>query len=42
MEQEDLANQSIYDHQIHLLDGTPVSFSKYSGKVLLIVNVASE
>jgi len=32
---------SIYDLQADALDGKPVSFRRYKGKVLLIVNVAS-
>jgi len=33
---------SIYDFNVTSIDGKEVSMSKYRGKVLLIVNVASE
>lgn len=33
---------SIYDFKMNSLDGTPVDFSQYKGKTLLIVNVASK
>ena len=33
---------SIYDFKMNALDGTPVDFSQYKGKNLLIVNVASK
>jgi glutathione peroxidase len=33
---------SIYDFKMNALDGTPVDFTKYKGKNLLIVNVASK
>lgn len=36
------AGPSIYDFTINDLSGKPVSFSKYKGKKLLIVNTASE
>ncbi|MFC4599579.1 glutathione peroxidase [Cohnella hongkongensis] len=32
---------SIYDFQVHAINGTPVNMSVYRGKVLLIVNTAS-
>ena len=35
-------NMSIYDFNIKTIDGEEVSMSKYKGKVLLIVNVASK
>ncbi|MGB8259955.1 MAG: glutathione peroxidase [Terracidiphilus sp.] len=34
--------KSIYDFTMKSIDGQPVSLSSYSGKVLLIVNVASK
>jgi len=37
-----LAFESPYDMKINALDGTPVDFSRYKGKTLLIVNTASE
>src|SRR5690606_1539181 len=33
---------SLYDFEIKALDGTPISFSQYKGKILLIVNTASK
>ena len=33
---------SIYDFEVKTIDGEMISLSKYKGKVLLIVNVASE
>lgn len=33
---------SIYDFKINSIDGTPVDFSAYKGKTLLIVNTATE
>ncbi len=33
---------SLYDFEIKALDGTPISFSQYKGKKLLIVNTASK
>lgn len=35
-------SKSIHAFTMKLLDGTPVSLSKWSGKVLLVVNTASE
>ena len=35
-------NMNIYDFNVMNIDGKEVSLSKYKGKVLLIVNVASE
>mgnify|MGYP006354213601 FL=1 len=35
-------NMSIYDFNVKTIDGEEVSMSKYKGKVLLIVNVASK
>lgn len=35
-------NMSIYDFNVKDIDGKEISMSKYKGKVLLIVNVASE
>ena len=35
-------NMSIYDFDVKTIDGNEISMSKYKGKVLLIVNVASE
>jgi glutathione peroxidase len=35
------AQPSLYDLEAPSIDGTPVKFSEYKGKVLLIVNVAS-
>jgi glutathione peroxidase len=32
---------SVYDYQVHALDGTPVDLGKYKGTVTLVVNVAS-
>ena len=32
---------SIYDFNVRTIDGQEISMSKYKGKVLLIVNVAS-
>lgn len=34
--------QSIYDFEVNDIDGNPVKLEKYSGKVCLIVNVASK
>lgn len=34
--------QSIYDFKINSLEGEEIDFSKYKGKTLLIVNVASK
>ena len=36
------AEGSLYDFEISALDGTPVNFSRYRGKKLLIVNTASK
>lgn len=36
------AEGSLYDFVIPALDGTPVPFSRYRGKKLLIVNTASK
>jgi glutathione peroxidase len=36
------AKKSIYDFQVTTIDGQKVDLAKYKGKVLLIVNVASE
>ena len=36
------AQMSIYDFSVKTIDGQEISMSKYKGKVLLIVNVASE
>ena len=33
---------SIYDFKVQTIDGEEISFNKYKGKILLIVNVASE
>ncbi|HVF15555.1 MAG TPA: glutathione peroxidase [Steroidobacteraceae bacterium] len=33
---------SAYDHEAKLLDGTPVRLADYSGKVMLVVNTASQ
>lgn len=33
---------SIYDVKIHALNGTPINLSKYKGKYILFVNVASK
>jgi glutathione peroxidase len=33
---------SLYDQEIHALDGSPASLGDYKGKALLIVNVASK
>src|SRR6202050_374038 len=33
---------SIYEPEIHVLDGSPASLADYKGKTLLIVNVASK
>ena len=35
-------NMSIYDFNVTTIEGKKISMSKYKGKVLLIVNVASE
>ena len=35
-------SDSIYDFKINSLDGQQIDFTKYKGKTLLIVNVASE
>jgi glutathione peroxidase len=35
-------NMSIYDFNVKTIDGEEISMSKYKGKVLLIVNVASK
>jgi glutathione peroxidase len=35
-------NKSLYDFQVTSIDGKKVDLAKYKGKVLLIVNVASE
>jgi len=32
---------TLYDYQVHALDGTPVDLGKYKGTVTLVVNVAS-
>src|SRR5687768_3889240 len=34
--------QTIYDFQAQNIDGQPVDFTQYKGKVLLIVNTASK
>ncbi len=39
---DDATNNSIYDFKLKDIDGKIVDFSKYKGKVLLIVNVASK
>jgi glutathione peroxidase len=36
------SNMSIYDFNLKTIDGKDISMSKYKGKVLLIVNVASK
>ena len=36
-----LEQQSIFDLDMHLLDGRPISLDQFRGKVLLAVNVAS-
>jgi glutathione peroxidase len=36
------APASIYDFKMNSIDGTPIDFSKYKGKTLLIVNTASK
>jgi glutathione peroxidase len=36
------AKGSLYDLDVHRLDGTPAGLSAYKGKVALLVNVASE
>lgn len=40
--QQAVAAESIYDFELDDIDGNPVKLSEYEGKVLLIVNVASE
>jgi len=35
-------SMNIYQHKLNSIDGQPVELSKYKGKVLLIVNVASQ
>lgn len=35
-------SMSIYDLSVKTIDGVEISMSEYKGKVLLIVNVASE
>ncbi|HRG90459.1 MAG TPA: glutathione peroxidase [Chitinophagales bacterium] len=35
------SSKTVYDFNVKDIDGNPVSLSKYKGKVLLIVNVAS-
>jgi len=37
-----LVAPGLYDMKMNALDGTPIDFSKYKGKTLLIVNVASK
>ena len=37
-----MAEQSIYDFTLNAIDGKPVSLGSLQGKVLLVVNVASE
>lgn len=37
-----IATSSVYDFKMNAIDGTVVDFSRYKGKNLLIVNVASE
>ncbi len=37
-----IAERSIYDFKMTSLDGKEIDFSKYRGKTLLLVNVASE
>ena len=37
----DHLSKSIYDYSAHSIDGEPISISKYRGKKILIVNVAS-
>ncbi len=34
--------KSVYDFEMNSIDGKPVKLSRYEGKVLLIVNVASQ
>ncbi|MDW3190821.1 MAG: glutathione peroxidase [Cytophagales bacterium] len=36
-----MQTSSFYDHQAEAIDGTPIEFSQYKGKKLLIVNTAS-
>jgi glutathione peroxidase len=42
MAQEPNANKSIYQFQLTTIDGKKVDLAKYKGKVILVVNVASE
>ena len=37
-----LVSPGLYDMKMNALDGSPIDFSKYKGKTLLIVNVASK
>ncbi|HTM45623.1 MAG TPA: glutathione peroxidase [Polyangiaceae bacterium] len=37
-----MTTQSVYDFSLNTIDGAPLSLAQYKGKVLLIVNVASE
>jgi glutathione peroxidase len=37
-----LVAPDLYDMKMNALDGSPIDFSKYKGKTLLIVNVASK
>lgn len=39
---QDTKKKSIYDFQVTTIDGQKIDLAKYKGKVLLIVNVASE
>lgn len=41
-QKENAPMKSIHDFTVNLIDGTPASLSKYSGKVMLVVNVASK
>lgn len=37
-----MVGSGLYDFKMNALDGTPIDFSKYKGKTLLIVNTASK
>lgn len=37
-----MIGSGLYDFKMNSLDGTPIDFSKYKGKTLLIVNTASK
>ncbi len=37
-----MVGSGLYDFKMNSLDGTPIDFSKYKGKTLLIVNTASK